>query len=290
MSKVTCLWEAGCQLGEGPVWLPDERGGVLQFVDIKRGRLLAFRPEGGECADHAVDGNPSFIVPEAGGGQLVGSRNAVHRSDGTTLGEVVAAIPEPAGNRTNDATVDERGRLWFGTMDDSENAPSGAVWCLDVQGLHPAGPQAVVTNGPAVSAGNRWLYHVDSGGRTIWRFPLGDGPSLDNGEVFVRLTEEEGYPDGVTVDAEDCLWVAMWDGWAVRRYAPDGTLLLHLPMPCARPTKVAFGGADLTTAFVTSARVGLSEAELARQPLAGSLFSFTAPAPGRVLPAVRLKP
>jgi sugar lactone lactonase YvrE len=102
-----------------------------------------------------------------------------------------------------------------------------------------------------------------------------------NGTIFLTLDESEGSPDGVILDTEDCLWVALWDGWGVRRYAPDGTLLLHVALPCARVTKVALGGPDLATAYVTTARVGLSGEELARQPLAGSLFAFPAPSPGR---------
>ena len=284
---VTAVWEAGCLLGEGPVWLPGEQ--QVRFVDIKAGRVHGFSPETGDLLVVQTGGEPSFLVPAADGGQIAGSRNSLMRFDADVgFGEVLATIPEPSGNRTNDATVDDQGRLWFGTMDDSQIGPSGAVWCLSKGRLHRAGPTAVVTNGPAVSIGSRFLYHVDSGAQTIWRFPLGDAPVLENGEVFVQLGEDEGYPDGVVVDSEDCLWVALWDGWAVRRYAPDGSLLLHIPMPCARPTKVAFGGADLRTAFVTSARIGLSEMELAAQPLAGSLFAFDAPAPGRVLPEVLL--
>ena len=125
MSEVNCLWEAGCLLGEGPVWL--EREQLLRFVDIKAGRLLGYHPDSGERIDVEVGGNPSFIVPAEDGSLLVGSRNAVHRSDGRSLGEVVAAIPEPAGNRTNDATVDDHGRLWLGTMDDSEAAPLNTI-------------------------------------------------------------------------------------------------------------------------------------------------------------------
>jgi sugar lactone lactonase YvrE len=146
----------------------------------------------------------------------------------------------------------------------------------------------VVTNGPAITWDGRFLYHVDSGARTIWRFTMGPGPSVAHHEVFLQLTEADGHPDGVVLDSEDCLWVALWDGWGLRRYAPDGTLLLSVVMPCARVTKLAFGGADLRTGFVTTARVGLDAAQLAAQPDAGSLFAFTAPVPGRVLAPVRL--
>jgi sugar lactone lactonase YvrE len=279
------VWRLDALLGEGPVWLPDEQ--ALRFVDIKRGLLHRYDPACDGRDTLEVGGQPSFIVPESGGGLLVGSDSRLFRFDGERLGEPLLAIPQPAHNRTNDATVDHQGRLWFGTMDDAEERPTGAVWCLDRTGLHRAGGEAVVTNGPAVSGDGRFLYHVDSGRRTIWRFVLGPDPVLADGEIFLRLGEEDGYPDGIVVDSEDCLWVALWDGWGVRRYAPDGTLLLHVAFPCARVTKLAFAGPDLRTAYVTTARVGLDATALVQQPLAGSLFAFPAPAKGQALPQVR---
>lgn len=280
------VWRLDALLGEGPVWLPDER--ALRFVDIKRGLLHRYHPATGERETLEVGGKPSFIVPEQGGGLLVGSQSGIFRFHDRRLGDVVVAIPHPPHNRTNDATVDRQGRLWFGTMDDSEERATGAVWCLDRGALHRAGGEAVVTNGPAVSADGNHLYHVDSAARTIWRFPLRSAPALADGEIFLQFDEEEGCPDGIVVDSEDCLWVALWDGWGLRRYAPDRRPLLHVPLPCARVTKLAFGGPDLRTAYVTTARLGLDAAALAAQPLAGSLFAFAAPAAGRVLPEVRL--
>jgi xylono-1,5-lactonase len=279
------VWQLDAQLGEGPVWLADRE--TLAFVDIKRGHLHLLHQPSGRRDSHDLGGQPSFVLPASDGTLLIGSDHAIHRLDDTRLGAALAVIPQPAHNRTNDATVDAQGRIWFGTMDDREEQASGAIWCLDGGQLHCAGPQAVVTNGPAVSD-DGWLYHVDSGQRTIWRHRLGAEPRLDAGEVFVRLGEDDGYPDGVIVDAEDCLWVALWDGWGVRRYAPDGRLLLHVPLPCARVTKLALGGPDLRTAYVTTARVGLDAAQLAEQPLAGSLFAFEAPAPGRPIPLARV--
>ena len=271
---------------EGPVWLPDEQ--ALCFVDIKRGLLHRFEPASGARDTQVVGGSPSLVVRRAGGGLLVGSGHGIFALSGDGLGEPVAIVDQPKHNRTNDGTVDAQSRLWFGTMDDDETRPTGTVWCLDRGVLHHAGGEAVVTNGPAISGDGCVLYHVDSGARTIWRHVLGPEPVLGPGEVFLRLGHGEGFPDGVVVDSEDCLWVALWDGWGVRRYAPDGRLLLHIPFPCARVTKLAFGGPDLTTAYVTTARVGLNEDALAEQPLAGSLFAFDAPVAGRVLPPVRL--
>jgi sugar lactone lactonase YvrE len=280
------VWKVGALLGEGPIWLPGEQ--ALRFVDIKRGCLHRYHPSTGACETFDVSGQPSFIVPSSGGELLVGSDHGVFRLENGLLGTLLAAIPQPEGNRTNDATVDAAGRLWFGTMDDREELATGTIWCLAKDSLHRMDCSAIVTNGPAVSADGQYLFHVDSGERVIWRSALSTGPTLEHSEVFVRLDAREGHPDGIVVDAEDCLWVALWDGWGVRRYAPDGALLLHVAFPCARVTKIALGGPDLRTAYATTARIGLDEAALAEQPLAGSLFAFEAPAPGRVLPSVCL--
>ena len=204
------------------------------------------------------------------------------------MGPVVTHVQMPTHNRTNDATVDSMGRIWFGTMDDDEQQPTGRLYCLDGAGLHEMGQDAVVTNGPAVTADGQWLFHVDSGNRQIWRLVLGAGPSVLTRELFLQLGDADGYPDGIVLDSEDCLWVALWDGWGVRRYAPDGEMLLHVDMPCARVTKIAFGGPDLRTAYVTTARVGLDAAALLGQPDAGGLFAFDAPVSGRALPAALL--
>jgi sugar lactone lactonase YvrE len=283
--EVTLACRLHTELGEGPVWLPQEQ--ALWFVDIKLGRLHRFDPATRRCSTHEVGGNPSFVVPTHDGDLLVASRNALHRFDGD-LSAPLLRIEMPGHNRTNDATVDDAGRLWFGTMDDEERRPTGALYCFDGSALEGKPWNAVVTNGPALSIGSKWLYHLDSGNRTIWRISLSSGHLARTREVFLPLAEDDGYPDGVVVDSEDCLWAALWDGATVRRYGSDGTFLLQVDVPCSRPTKLAFGGPGLRTAFVTTARVGLDAETLAAQPLAGSLLSFAAPAPGRLLPAVRL--
>jgi sugar lactone lactonase YvrE len=142
------VWQVGALLGEGPVWLPGEA--ALRFVDIKQGLVHRFDPASGARESRAVGGKPSFIVPASGGGLLVGSEHGIHRLEAGGLGERVAAIPQPEHNRTNDATVDRHGRLWFGTMDDAEECSTGLVWCLEGGALQQPVPQAQVTKGHAL--------------------------------------------------------------------------------------------------------------------------------------------
>ena len=283
--QVRLIWALGAQLGEGPVWCAEEQ--ALWFVDIKGGSVHRHVPAANACETFATGGKPSFIVPSTCGGMIVGSGSGIYRLANGQLGEQINAIDMPAHNRTNDATVDALGRLWLGTMDDDEVLESGALYCLDRGRLHTMPATAIVTNGPAVSADASMLYFVDFAQRRIWRHAIADGPGIAEPELFLQLAPADGHPDGVVLDSEDCLWVALWDGWGVRRYAPDGTLLLHVDLPCARVTKIAFGGPDLRTAYVTTARTGLDAAQLAEQPLAGALFAFDVPASGRPLPLYR---
>lgn len=286
MSAVACVWDVSALLGEGPAW--DGRERCLWFVDIKSGHLHRYDPLSRARTTAHIGGNPSFVLPAAPGGLVIGDRHTLrYRADNGGMTEL-AQVDMAAGNRFNDATVDPGGRMWFGSMDDNELLPTGRVYCFDRGSIVEAGGGAIVTNGPAVSSDGRWLYHVDSVARTIWRFDIADRSILRDGVVFATLKADEGAPDGVSLDAEDHLWVGLWGGWAARRYTPDGRVVGEIAFPCANVTKIAFGGADLRTAYATTARIGLDAAAAAEQPLAGGLFAFPVDVPGRPLPLVAL--
>ncbi|RKF17640.1 SMP-30/gluconolactonase/LRE family protein [Altericroceibacterium spongiae] len=271
-------WECACLLGEGPVWLEAEQ--ALRFVDIKGRAVLRYDPASGRGERLETGGMPSFIYPTDGDALLFGSEQQLKLLYPDGHVETHCDIPEPGRNRTNDGAVDPDGRLWFGLSDMPEDHPGGELRCYDRGRITRKLDGVTVPNGPAICTEGRLLYHVDSPNRAIWRFTIAEDGSLTDHLLFTQIEEQAGYPDGVVLDAEGCLWVALWDGWGVRRYGPDGQLLDHIPFPCARVTKLAFGGPDLTTAFITTARGGLSEAELADQPLAGSLFTFESPVAG----------
>jgi D-xylonolactonase len=284
---VRVAWPLAARLGEGPMWRADQ--GALWFVDILARRLHRFDPATGDAATVDLTCRPSFVVPARGGGMVVGMELALwHVDDAGAPLRMLAEVGGARDCRTNDATVDPRGRLWFGTMDLGERAATGQVHVYDGATVRAAGGRCPITNGPAISPDGGTLYHVDTLAGTIAAFDIRERDTLAHGRLFAAIDAADGTPDGVTVDAEGCVWVGLWGGWAMRRYAPDGTLLAVVPIPCANVTKLAFGGADLRTAFVTTARAGLSEDALQRQPLAGALFAFDAPAPGLPLPSVVL--
>jgi xylono-1,5-lactonase len=268
------IWDAKATLGEGPAWIGRE--GALWFVDIKGGKVHRYDPASDDRRSFEVGGMPSFLVPASGGKLLVGSVDGLYLLEEGALIGPVAKIDMPAHNRTNDATVDASGRLWVGTMDNDESAATGAIYLFDGGAPRAVGGECCITNGPAVTADGNTIYYVDTLAGTISRCDISTDTSLAAGEVLV------------TIDAEGCVWVGLWGGWQARRYAPDGTLLATVKFPCANVTKVTFGGPDLRTGYATTARAGLSEADLAEQPLAGGLFAFDAPAPGAPLPELRL--
>jgi len=197
---------------------------------------------------------------------------------------------EPAGNRLNDACTDPWGRVWFGSMDDGESETSGRFYVFDRGEVRPAGPGGIaITNGPAVSAQGDRIYFTDSARQKILVAELSA-----SGAGEVRLFADTGallpsaYPDGPVVDAEEHVWTALYAGSCVARFSPDGELVANVPIPARDITKMAFGGKDLQTTYVTSATKNMSAQDLATFPLAGSLFAFPAPVAGFVQARAKL--
>lgn len=271
----------GAMLGEGPVW--DTGRQCLWFVDIKQPRLFCHDPAAGTLQQWSSPAQIGWVLPAADGSLVAGLQGALHRFFPDTgrferLLEVETDLP---GNRLNDATCSPDGEVWFGSMDDAEQADSGRIHryaggrAVDV-GL----PPICITNGPAFSPDGGILYHTDTLGRRIFSSRLDAARRPHDTRVFAQIEDGAGYPDGPVVDAAGCLWTGLYGGWAARRYAPDGRLLEEVRFPVANVTKLALGGADLCTAYVTTARKGLSAAALASQPEAGDLFAFPVDTPG----------
>ncbi len=254
---LTQLTETSCVLGEGPVW----HDNALWWVDIKQPSLhrLAGGVVGGDYQRFPLPEPVGAAVPTTAGDWLVGLKSGVYRFHPMTGALTPFATLEPGmpGNRLNDGKVDPRGRFWVGSMDDAEAAPTGHFYCLTgpVPQVATLPVNFTVTNGIGWSGDGRTLYLTDSANRTIYRadYDLETG-AVGARQVFAQLTPEEGYPDGLCVDAEDHIWSCHWDGGRITRYRPDGSRERVLSVPMTRPTSCCFGGPALDVLYVTSAR------------------------------------
>jgi D-xylonolactonase len=278
-----CIWPLGAELGEGPIWHAAER--AVYCVDIKGKRIHRLSIDSGRRDSWAAPGQPGFVVPLHGGHLLCGLNVGLYLFQPANpateqFTSILRVEPLIIGNRLNDGYVDTRGRLWFGTMDDSESEPSGTLYRLaDGGDLVPQDSGYVITNGPAMSPDGRTLYHTDTLARIVYAFDVADDGSLARKRAMLT-PGGDGYPDGMAVDSEGCLWVAFFGGWRIDRYSPQAELVDSIRFPCANVTKLAFGDDDLCTIYVTTATKGLSQDDRLRQPLAGGLFSFRSPTPG----------
>ena len=286
--RPVCLWDVGATLGEGALW--DAAGKRVWFVDIKGRRIHCCAADGGERRSWPAPQQIGFIVPIAGGGFACALSDGLYRFDAASgsfspLHPVEEDLP---ANRFNDGHVDAEGRLWFGSMDDGESAASGALYRFDGAGVEQVDSGYVITNGPAISPDARTLYHTDTLAKLVYAFDLAPDGGIDRKRVFATLGGA-GHPDGMAVDAAGHLWVASFGGWRIDRFAPDGRLVGAVRFPCSNITKLAFGGGDLRTVYVTTARKGLSQFDLAQQPLAGGLFTFRSKTPGLPPHALRLE-
>ncbi|TFW31930.1 SMP-30/gluconolactonase/LRE family protein [Massilia horti] len=275
-----CIWPVGAELGEGVLWHAPTRS--IYFVDIKGHRLHRCDENGARRHSWNAPGQIGFVVPAHDGGFVCGLEDGLYRFDEASgtfakLGEVEPDIP---GNRLNDGFVDQAGRLWFGTMDNGQAKPTGSLYRFDERGVSRADSGYIITNGPAVSPDGRTLYHVDTLGLQVFAFDLLPDGSVANKRLFTRIARP-GHPDGLAVDSAGHVWITVFRGARIERYTPGGQLVGSVTFPVTNITKLAFGGDDLRTAYVTTAWKGLAPDERASQPLAGGLFMFRTDTPGQ---------
>lgn len=283
--KLELVWDGKAELGEGPAW--DHRSGQLVWVDIQGKRVHLYDPAQGTNRTIQLDQRVGAAVPREQGGLVLALENGFHTLDLETkrLTKLIDPESDKPGNRFNDGKCDGAGRFWAGTMDMKENSPAGALYCLEPDGTLRKAAQGITTsNGLAWSPDQRTMYYIDSPTRrvTAYEFSLETG-EIRNPRTIITIPAGEGLPDGMTVDEEGMLWIAQWDGWQVSRWNPDtGAKIDSIPVPAARATSCTFGGPHYDELYITTARIGLSEQELAEQPHAGGLF--------RLKPGVKGKP
>jgi sugar lactone lactonase YvrE len=280
-NDVELAFDARDELGEGVTW--DHAGRQLISVDIMRGRIHVFDPVSGSLRTLEAGQPVGAAVPCRRGGLMLAMRDGCARFDlesGSLTLVAHVEIDQP-GQRMNDGACDAAGRFWAGTMCMQERPGRGALYRLDPDGsVHTMLTGVGISNGIDWSLDGSRMYYVDSLTQRIDQFDFDpDSGTIDNRRSFVTIDPSEGCPDGLTVDAEGGIWLALWSGWAVRRYLPDGTLDRVLRLPVSHPTTCAFGGDRLDTLYITSATIRLTESERRAQPLAGAVIRHT---PGEI--------
>jgi L-arabinonolactonase len=273
--------------GEGVLWSPEH--GLVLWTDIHGRRLWTFDPATGRADEWPVPGRLCCFAPRAG---RPWNEVVAAFSDGFALLDVVSGArrdlmafePDLETTRLNDGRTDPMGRLVAGGMDEGpENRPISSVWRLDPDLTpHRLFDGVRVANSTCFSPDGRTMYFADSPEERIRAYPY-DPDTGRTGEPRT-FAEVDGIPDGSCVDAEGYLWNAVWEGYRVDRWSPEGRLDRSIPIPVAKPTCCAFGGPGLSTLYVTTSRLGESPDRLAREPTAGAVYAVETGIPGLETP------
>jgi sugar lactone lactonase YvrE len=267
------LIDARASLGEGPVW--DDRAGCLWWVDILGGSIHRTDPAIGRDEVFPIGRMPGAVGLRESGGLVAAVQDGFGALDpGGRFEMLVPVDADDPTMRMNDGRVDAAGRFWAGTTDMDHRPRMGTLYRLDPgRQAHPMLRDVTISNGLDWSLDNRTMYYIDTPTRRIdaFSFDLPEGTIADR-RPAVAIREGAGSPDGMTLDSEGYLWVALWGGWAVERYAPDGRLDRRVEVPAEQASSCTFGGPDLDLLFITTARKGFPPGGRPDQPHAGSLF------------------
>mgnify|MGYP006268012809 CR=1 FL=1 len=284
-------------LGESPFWHPQEQ--CLYWVDIPGRCIHRVAVDGlqasGPVAHWALGQEPGCIAPVQGGGLVMALRDGIYlaREWGGPLQLLAAAPYDTTRQRFNDGKCDPQGRFWAGSLYEPKEQALGMLCMLDGQGLHAMQGGVTTANGLAWSPDGHTVYWADTAAHQVRAFDFDPTRGqLSNGRVFYQGAPKptgwawdggvpySGRPDGAAVDAEGCYWSAQFEGGRLLRLSPKGEVLADVPLPALCPTMPCFGGSDRQTLFVTTARHGRSEAELARYPGSGCVWAMRVEVPG----------
>ncbi len=275
-------------LGESPLWHPVEN--CLYWVDIVAATLNRFEIMNKSLKKFNMPKPIGSIGWRAKGGLIAALSDhfaSVNTETGTTQ-TIALPLQRQRDVMFNDGKCDRQGRFWAGTKDIAEKNPIGSLYCLDTEGKATEILQRgfTVSNGIAWSLDNSRMYICDSPARQIYQYEFDPiKGQLGRFQIFAKILESEGFPDGLTVDSEGYIWSCHWDGWQITRYTPTGEIDSVIPMPVPRPTSCCFGGPDLKTLYVTSASIGLSASMLEDAPQSGQVFALEMEVMGIAEPA-----
>lgn len=267
--------EARARLGEGPMW--DSTKKLLYWIDIFNHRVHQFDPATGKDSFFDV-GDVVGAIATAGTDRLIIALRHHLAFLNTKTGEVTPILEVEENllnNRLNDGKCDPQGRFWFGSMSTIEK-PEASLYRYDADGsLHLMETGLTISNGLGWSPDQKIFYLTDSPNQKIYAYDFNSTTgNITNRRIFVDLTHESFHPDGLTIDSQGNIWSAMWNGWCVIRFNPKGEEILRIKLPVPLVTSCTFGGEDLQTLYITTASVGLSQAEIDKSFYSGDLFAL----------------
>ncbi len=281
--KVELVVDARATLGEGPVW--DSESQSLFWVDIEEGRLHEYQASGDSDRVWDVGCRVGAAVPRGPRDMVLATERGFELLDLDSGTKTLWVEPEGdhPNNRFNDGKCDPHGRFWAGTMSMVRERQAGSLYVLELdRSVRRVLTHVTTSNGLGWSPDLGTMYYIDTPTMLVRAFDYdGDAGTIGNGRVAVEFSDAAGRPDGMTVDADGMLWIAHWDGGRVSRWDPRSHQLLQsVRLPADRVTSCAFGGRDLQTLFITTARHGLDAERQRKQPHAGSLFALEPPVGG----------
>jgi len=272
-NKVELVLDARAEIGEGAIWYND----VLYWVDIPPGKVFMYDPDRGTNREIEVGQMVGTVVPRERGGLAVAVENGFALLDPQS--GMVTHLHNPeigkSANRMNDGKCDPAGRFWAGTMDRAEEQASGSLYCMNADHtVHRRLGEVTISNGIVWTRDARTMYYIDSPTCRVDAFDFDpDTGAISNQRAAISIPQELGWPDGMAIDEEDNVWIAMWAGSAVTRWDPrTGKQIGAIEVPASQVTSCAFGGPNLDELYITCARHDLSEEQLRKEPHAGGLF------------------
>jgi len=260
-------------LGEGPLY--NERENSLYWTDIKDNKLYKYDLSSLILTHFQFEKQIGSFAFTKENRVIATTNNGFEYLDLENRRIIPITDPEKEmpQNRFNDGKCDSYGRYFAGTMDNNEEEIKGSLYCFDGENVEKKEENLFISNGLGWNKNSTKFYLTDSPRRIIYvyDYDLQTG-TLSNKKIFALIDEKDGYPDGLCIDEEDCIWSAHWDGWKITRYKPDGTIDSVYELPVPRVTSCNFGNRDLNTLFITTASVGLTKEELEKAPLSGNTF------------------
>ena len=266
------VYRSEAQVGEGPAW--DSATGTLLWVDILGQEALATDPGTGDTTSMKRPTTVGAVIPRRQGGVVLAVPGGFEffdaLADGGEPTQFVELQDEPASNRMNDAKCDPQGRLFAGTMDGQASPERGFLYRLDSDlNIQQVEQNLTISNGLGWSVDHRMMYFIDSGAYAMYAYDFPESGIPQNRRTLIEFDPEAGIPDGLCVDREDGIWVAVFGGARLERYEPSGQRTEVVSLPVPNPTSCCFGGEGDSDMYVTSASL---QADLSEHPLSGSVF------------------